>query len=269
MLGKASIHSVVIILYNSGDALTQLNNIASVSYMRLEKYLVQVGVHPQQARVYAALLDLGTGTASDLVRATKLHRPVVYQALDGLLAQSLITFSPKKRGKVYAAESPEKLQQQLDKLTQQFNEILPELKQRYSGNSRRPQMKYFAGEDVVTAVYEDVLATCQKGDMFYRYESPKDYKKFDEWLPPAYFERICHRKEIDKWVITNEKTKRTKKRVLERIERAVPDNFDPFEYDITQIIYNHKVAWIIESPRFAKFQRQLFKLLFQRLEHPA
>lgn len=241
----------------------------------VETYLSQLGIPAHAAKVYLALLDLGTASASDLVRKTKLHRPIVYQALEQLCKQSLVTFSPKKRGKVYAAESPEQLQQQLDKLTKEFNRLLPSLKQRYAGNNKQPQIKYFAGEDVVTAVYDDVLATCKKGDMFYRYESPRDYKKFDEWLPPEYFERICHRKEVDKWVITNAKTKRIKKRVLERIERAVPADFDPFEYDITQIIYNTKVAfidfetktaWIIDSPRFANFQRQLFKLLFQRLE---
>ena len=119
-----------------------------------------------------------------------------------------------------------------------------------------------------------MLATCKKGDVFYRYESPKDYKKNDRHLPSAYIERICHKKEIQKFVITNEKTAQNKPRVIERVSKFVPKVFDFFEYDITQIIYNNKVAfvdfntntaWIIESAPFAKFQRQIFKLLIGKL----
>lgn len=242
---------------------------------QLDHYLERLGLHAYEAKIYLALLDLGTASITDLVRATGLHRPIVYQWLDSLTKKHLIAFSPKKRGKLYYAEPPERLQQQLQDVAKDFASILPALKNKYEGHVHQPKVRYFAGEDVVTAVYEDVLATCQTGDVFYRYESPRDYKKFDAWLPPAYFERVCKRKEIEKYIITNEKTARTKKRVLERVERAVPTNFDPFEYDITQIIYQHKVAfidfetktaWIIESPRFATFQRQLFKLLFNKLD---
>ncbi len=242
--------------------------------MKSEQYLANIGLSAYQVKIYLALLDLGTANISELVRATQLHRPIVYQQLELLLEKQLVSFSPKKRGKIYYAESPERLQLHVDAMTKQFQELLPELKEKYVGKTRQPKMRYFSGEDVVTVIYSDVLETLKKGEVFYRYESPKDYKKFDEWLPPEYFERICKRKEIEKFVITNEKTFQTKKKVMEKVERHVPAKFDPFLYDITQIIYGEKVAfidfesktaWIIENQRFALFQRQLFRLLFQSL----
>lgn len=235
----------------------------------------KLGLHAHESLLYSALLELGNATIAELVKHTGIQRPIVYKWLPQLEKKQLVCFSPKKRGKIYYAESPERLQQQLQQLNKELEEHLPQLKDRYASSSLQPKIRFFSGGDeIVTTIYEDVLRTCKKGDVFYRYESPKNYKQFDEWLPPEYFQRICKQKEIEKFVITNEKTYRTKKKVMERIERAVPANFDLFQYEITQIIYNDKVAfidfeskvaWIIESIRFAQFQRQLFKLLFKQL----
>lgn len=234
----------------------------------------RIGLHEHERVIYLSLLEVGSGSISDIVKKTDLHRPTVYKWIPELVQKQLVSFSPHGKRKVYYPESPQRLRSLLKHAESELESILPELIETYEHSHNRPTVRYFEGDDVVTAVYEDVLDTCAKGDVFYRYESPKDYKKFDEWLPPQYFERICKKKEIDKFVITNEKTAKTKKRVLERVERAVPQQFDAFEYDITQIIYNEKVAfidfdskvaWIIDSPRFANFQRQLFQLLFRNL----
>ena len=54
----------------------------------------------------------------------------------------------------------------------------------------------------------------------------------------------------------------------------IPHGTDLFAYDITQLIYWPKIAFvdyntetsvIIENPIIAKFQERLFKLLYQRL----
>ena len=55
---------------------------------------------------------------------------------------------------------------------------------------------------------------------------------------------------------------------------AVSASLDIFDYDVTQIIYKNKVAfidlptstaWIVENERFARFQERLFRLLFEKL----
>ena len=61
---------------------------------------------------------------------------------------------------------------------------------------------------------------------------------------------------------------------LHRLIKTVPAKYDLFSYDITQLIYKDKVAFIdfgslsaaiIENPTFAEFQRKIFKLLFDKL----
>lgn len=79
---------------------------------------------------------------------------------------------------------------------------------------------------------------------------------------------------MQKFVITNEATESRRRNRIERYAKVVPKSFDPFEYNITQIIYGNNVAFIdydsetaslIENPTFARFQRQIFKLLFSKL----
>ncbi len=247
----------------------------TVCFMQNTQLLDTLGLKEHESAIYLAILEMGCGTVADIAKYTGLHRPTIYAALGELLAKNLVPYTIKGKRKLYPAAHPEKLKKLLDTITFDFDQLLPELVQTYDNRNPRPKMRFFEGEKVTTWVYDDVLATCKKGDIFYRYESPRDYKKNDTHLPPLYFDRVCHKKEIEKFVITNEKTYKNKPAVIERISKPVPAKFDIFEYDITQIVYGNKVAfidfntntaWIIESALFAKFQRQIFKLLFASLK---
>lgn len=233
------------------------------------------GLNDHSYSIYTTLLRVGSATLTELHRATHIHRTILYARLPELIEQQLVGTLKRKKTTYFFAQPPEQLETRARKNYTQAQDHIAELKNLYETSQDKPRIRYFQGDDIVRVVYEDILATCKKGDVFYRYESPKEYKKIDEWLPKAYFERVCHKKEIQKFVITNEHTFKTKKKVAERLERAVPASLDPFTYDITQIIYNEKVAyidfvskhaWIIEHERFAQFQRQLFKLLFSKLD---
>jgi predicted transcriptional regulator len=242
--------------------------------MEIQQILTSLGLQKNESVLYMTLLEKGTASIAEIVQITGIHRPIVYKLLPALVQKNLVLISVRGKRKLYSAESPHHLKMLAEKVNTELDKLLPDLVGLYDNRNPRPKIKFFEGEKVVAWVYEDVLATCKKGDIFYRYESPKDYAKNDKHLPPGYFDRICHKKEIQKFIITNEKTARNKPRVLERISKFVPEKYDLFEYDITQIVYNNKVAfvdfnsttaWIIENASFAKFQRQLFKLLFEKL----
>lgn len=243
--------------------------------MKIETILQSLGLQKHEISLYLALLELGNASIADLVRQTRLHRPVVYTWLDSLIHKDLASLSIKGKRKIYFAESPKKLQALVQDLSVCLEDSLPELVGKYEKHeAEKPKVKFFHGKNVVRSVYEDVLDSCKRGNIFYRYESPKSFLIQDAMLPPAYFERICKNKEIQKFIITNEKTLKTKKPVPERKAKAVPASLDIFDYDITQIVYKNKVAfidlpgstaWIVENERFARFQERLFRLLFEKL----
>ena len=241
----------------------------------MKQILSQIGLHEHEQRIYLSLLEIGSSSVSNIVDATRLHRPTVYKHLKTLEEKRLIQIMYVGKRKFFSAVSPERLKVIAETIPNRVESLLPELLKKFEYATGKPKVQWFEGDKVITWIYQDVLDTCKKGDIVYRYESPKDYTEIDAYLPPEYFERFCKKKEVEKYVITNEKTAKTKPRVLERVSKFVPTSFDIFEYDITQIIYGDKVAfidvhnntgWIVENSMFAHFQRQLFRLLFKRLD---
>lgn len=238
-------------------------------------YLLQsLGLTTNQSRIYLTLLDRPGSSISDIFRNSNIQRPILYKELPHLLKTGLILESIKGRRKVYFAESPEKLSMLLNTLQEKFNIVLPELLETYRAKSDKPKIRVLMGLKGIKEVYLDLLTSCKKGETFYRYESPSNYKKQDKYLPKVYFEKVCNKKELQKFVITNERTHQQKPQQLERSTKSVPIKFDTFTYNISLLVYAHKIAlidfnsetaYVIENDILAHFQKQIFKLLFYKL----
>jgi sugar-specific transcriptional regulator TrmB len=233
-----------------------------------------VGLSVHDATVYLVLVDIGHGTIADIVKKTSLHRPTVYTAIESLQVQQLVSVQLQGKRTHYSAASPTILKRIMEHRVDDLEKVLPSLMERYDKRNLKPRVQFFQGKDAPTFVYEDMLSVLEKGDIFYRYESPEDYTKQDKFLPSEYFERVCTKREVEKYVVTNEITNEKKQSQLERAVKVVPASFDIFQYNITQIIYADRVgfidfenecAWIVVDRRFAVFQTSLFRLLFEKL----
>ncbi len=242
--------------------------------MTVDDLLQRLGLTTVEARIFRSMLEHGPSTISELSRFTAIHRPMVYKNIAQLVEKDLV--APSLRGKrtVYIAEHPEKLRARLEETKQSFEKLLPELVAHYQTVSTRPVVKIFTGKKGITSVYDDMMVTLKKGEVFYRYESHKNYRANRKYLPERYFERTGDSGDLDRYIITNEQTGRTKKQRLGRFFKIVPASYDVFAYDISHIIYGDKVAfidfssetaYILESPAFARFQQKIFRLLFDKL----
>jgi len=94
------------------------------------------------------------------------------------------------------------------------------------------------------------------------------------YLSEAY-ENMKNTKGIGRYVITNELLKTKRKPDPNRAMVAVPADFDLFNDNVSKLIYADRVAivdhdsreaFVIESARFAEFEKKVFKLLFRHLE---
>ena len=104
-----------------------------------------------------------------------------------------------------------------------------------------------------------------------------------EWAMPTY-EKARDKKQLERFVITNKRSGDDKKQTegpegsrrikMEKAVKIIPPDYDLFEYNVTQLIYGNKIAFvdyntetavIIENPVIAKFQQKIFKLLFAKL----
>ena len=249
-------------------------DIKCINYYTFMNILTKIGLSSIEAKIYQVLISQGVMSVAAIAQRTGLYRPQIYKYIPILIGKDLVAESRHGRRKVYMAESPRRLEKIADNIKVDVQRQIPELLQIYNSSETKPAVSYFEGERGIRHVYEDLVATCKKGDIFYRYESPRNYRATRKYIPHAYLERIRDRVEVERLIITNEITRQQKKRRLGRLIKVVPPKYDLFDYDITQLIYGDKVAFIdfrsetvtlIDSPIFAEFQKKIFKLLFDKL----
>lgn len=239
--------------------------------MKLSSILTAVGLSDAEAGVYMDLLEYGTQTISEISRTSKLHRPAIYKALPTLKEKGLV--SERQIGKLihYAAEPPERLRNLVHALHEDLDTMIPNLVQLQ--DNKTPVVRRLDGKAGVHAVFEDILQTLHKGEAFYRYSSETAEHNLAVGLPPNYEERR-DKKEIGRLVISNSDYVRSREPQLDETLVEVPEEYLPFDDGVSQIIYGPKIAYIdynqpiatiIENPAVAKFQKEIFMMLFRQL----
>lgn len=240
--------------------------------MEKERFLQSLGLGIKESRIYMALLQEGPATISDLSRRTGLYRPALYKTLPGLVGRGLVTISPSGSRRKYVAESPQKLRAIYASSIEESGAVLDEMERTWENEDARPLVKYFEGRKGISFIFSDIVHTLKRGDVFYRYTSAEDWEKNKGYLPPEY-RPIREQKQLQRFVIGSEIIKKRKPN-LNRAVKAIPAAYDLFQYDITQIIYSDKVAFIdygseaafiVENAKIAAFQKSLFKLLYDKL----
>jgi sugar-specific transcriptional regulator TrmB len=200
-----------------------------------------------------------------------MHRPAIYAALPTLKEKGLISERQVAKRILYAAEPPTKLRALLKPVHEELDAIIPELTKLQENN--KPTVRKLDGKQGIHTVYEDILTTLKKGDEFYRYSSESSKQLEKTGLPKGY-EKRRDELGLERMVISNPDYVSSREPSLEESLKVVPDEFLPFDDDVSQIIYGDKIAFIdykqqvstiIENPTLAKFQKDIFKMLYRRL----
>jgi len=242
--------------------------------MKIGTLLRNIGFSKNAEKIYTALLTRGEKNITELSRITGLYRPIIYKTLPKLLEHNLVSIVKNGKRILYIAESPHILTTITKQRAATLETELPYYMNLFLNRSERPKFTVYEGSNGIKSVYEYIVSTAKKGEIIYRYESPKDYKKIKEYYPELYWQRAGRTGDIEKYVITNEYTHEKRSKNLNRASRAIPRSYDTFDYNITEIISTNKVAFIdfdsetailIENQRFAEFQRKLFQLFFKKL----
>ncbi len=243
-------------------------------HKRPQDILSQAGLTHHEVEIYTAMLGVGPMSISGIVRVCGLHRPAVYAALPTLTAKGLISTALTGKRKQYVAEEPERLEKLFEERERQFKEALVEFGRTYRKKQTKPSIKVVEGREGLRSVLEDLAHTMKPGGTFYR-ASSRDLGTDVERFVPREWRALRDQKQLEQLVITNSALRASPhKKRIECFSKMIPPSEDPFTYDIAQLIYGDKVAFvdykeevalIVHNPRFAKFQERLFRSLFRRL----
>jgi sugar-specific transcriptional regulator TrmB len=137
-------------------------------HAQLKSTLQSFGFGDKECSVYFALLELGTGTVTEISRKAGINRTTGYDILASLGTKGLVNISGKEPRQEYIAESPDALMRYLEEQSAQLAENIKKAKETVAElksmqtQENRPRIKFYEGTEGLRNVYEDTLTSSEK-----------------------------------------------------------------------------------------------------------
>lgn len=128
--------------------------------------LEEIGLSPNEARVYHSLLRLGSEKAGRIAKDAGVERTSTYNALQGLLAKGLASYVVIGKVRWFQAAPPERLVEYYEAKRDRARELLPALKGLYEQTNLRQNVRLFKGVRGVKSVLNDIIATKKENLVF-------------------------------------------------------------------------------------------------------
>lgn len=250
--------------------------------------LKKIGLSDNEARVYLALLELGSATVQQIAGKAEVNRPTTYVQLESLMKEGLVTSfekspnSKKLKPKTYfRAEDPEYLQKlighdrnQIDERERELTNIMPELGRLFLSSGERPRVRFFDGIEGLKTMDEEFLKV--KSRLIEGVTSLDDVEKVFPSAIDNYTQRRIKKGIRTRGIYTSSHgpiLKNTDSKMLRETRFVPPDKF-PFSCDIT--VYDDSVAIaslrekifgvIIENKEIANSIRSLISVAWEATE---
>ncbi|HBU07012.1 MAG TPA: hypothetical protein DEB09_02920 [Candidatus Magasanikbacteria bacterium] len=132
--------------------------------MEILSTLEKIGLNTNEAKTYLELLKLGSTNVGPIVTNTKLHRQLVYEALERLEDKNLVSYVIKNNRKYFQAASPSILLKTLEDKEAQIRKILPNLVKLQIEAIDKIEVKTFYGQKGFFDNLKDVVSSASKTD---------------------------------------------------------------------------------------------------------
>ncbi len=129
-----------------------------IIFMEILDVLKQIGLNEKEAKVYLALLELGTADVADIAKKAGIKRPTGYLVLEDLKNKGMVSQVPAKVN-LFTAESPEKLVGDMYKKQELYKRFLPNMLALYNAKAFKPQVLLFEGREGVAEVYDKIFSS--------------------------------------------------------------------------------------------------------------
>jgi len=234
-----------------------------------EEILIDCGLTKNESRVYLSLLRLGSATAVEITKLSKVHRVNVYDALERLLGKGLISTVIQANKRIYEAANPSQLGKILEEKEEALNKIMPVLKEDFKSKKEKQQVYHFFGPDGVIQAYYMML---DQNDTIYSIGGSGLNRKYLKHRHDMFMKDLKKNK-IKAKVIYYEFTRGGilwKKDPIAEV-RYMPDRFKtPCMIDLCgDLVVNllpfegNMMAIVIENKALADSYRQFFNFMWQ------
>ena len=123
--------------------------------------LEELGLSPNEAKMYETLLEKGESSISQIAIAAKIHRRNAYDAIQRLIDKGLCFQIFSTSENKYNAVDPDKLMELVAERQQQLEAALPILKQKFSKRSVSEEAYIYRGLEGQKNIWRDILRVGQ------------------------------------------------------------------------------------------------------------
>jgi len=126
-------------------------------YEELQKTLERIGLSTNEAKVYLALLRLGSSKAGDVSKKSQVNRTTTYDTLERLLERGLVSFVVKDNRKWFEAVNPSMLTDFLGEREEEAKRIIPYLQRIYKSPGEKHDVTLYFGYKGVKSIFQDII----------------------------------------------------------------------------------------------------------------
>jgi len=153
--------------------------------------LEEIGLTPAEAKVYLALLEIGSATAGPIMEKSGLQSSVVHQTLNRLIERGFVSFVKEGRRNHYQAADPKHVVTFLDEKKERFQEMLPSLLAKQAGGIAKPEVTVYRGKRGVQELLLELLEA--GGGEHHTLGSPKESLMLPESFWVSYHKKRATR----------------------------------------------------------------------------
>ncbi len=247
--------------------------------------LLKIGLSENEAKVYLALLELGSATAEEIAKKADVKRPTTYVQLEGLRQMGLVTTFEKaaKKGGAgktfFRAEDPEYLKkiverdkEEVKNQEQVLQKMMPELSRIFAFAGERPRVRFFEGMEGFKTAQDEFLKTIKSKEVF-AITNMDNLLKFSPAHSEDYVPRRVQRGIHSKIIYTSEQGAILKDSDQKMLRESKFIDIKKFPFSCDVVIYDNNVqitalraqpmAVIIQDKDMADSIKALFDLLWQ------
>jgi predicted transcriptional regulator len=124
-----------------------------------EEVLREIGLSPNEARVYEALLQTGEASVQTISLESKVHRRNVYDSLSKLVGKGLVSQVFVRGEKNFRAINPRRLAELLKEKEEKVNRVLPRMLAKYENRKEKEEAYMYKGIEGFKNYLQDILKT--------------------------------------------------------------------------------------------------------------
>ncbi len=240
----------------------------------MEQELSQLGLTPNEIKVYLVLLELGENTVGPLIKKLGMHRQVAYDALEGLKERNMVLSSTKNNRLIFRIANPQNILDNIEQQKMVANNLMGEINDRLAGQKKGQEIRVYEGEKA----YRDFIRRrndLQPPNTTYMVMSGMSLIYKDMMTKGRIYERINRirkKNNINTKILMND-AHRNEAEKLQRVNSEIrflpegfnsPTSFDIWHDSISLISHANGVFCIeIKNDDFHRSYLTYFELLWQ------